>query len=62
MPQTRQCAHQQSRPTPLRRLPASDTDPVVELLVASSAEQGGAPCCILPAARSFRGPQVRAAI
>lgn len=59
MPQTRQCAHQQSRPTPLRRLPASDTDPVVELLVASSAEQGGAPCCILPAARSFRGPQAR---
>lgn len=60
VPQSRQCAHQQSRPTPLRRLASSDTDPVVELLVASSAEQDGAPCCILPAARFYRGPQVRA--
>ncbi|KAL4447837.1 hypothetical protein ABPG75_005056 [Micractinium tetrahymenae] len=59
VPQTRQCAHQQARPAPLRRLPSCDADPVVELLVASCAEQGGAPCCILPATRSFRGPQAR---
>lgn len=58
VPQSRQCAHKAGRPQPLRRLAASASDPVVELLVATCAEQGGAPCCILPAAKSFRGPQV----
>lgn len=57
VPHARQCSHPAGRPAPLRRLAVDRADAVVELLVSSCREQGGAPCCILPAANSFGGPQ-----